>query len=326
MAQDAPDTPRPAMRSEATTTRQEVRPAGAKGVHTQAALVVLAGWEIGREIQLRGDEVVIGRSMGADLEIPDPTISRRHARVVHARIDDRDHYEISDLGSSNGLFVNGHRVDVAQLVDGDRLKIGDVILKFVVRDELEGEFFKQVHRRIHYDQLTGLLKFDSFLHALHAEIARDRGGFTLAMTDMDGLKRVNDTYGHLAGRAVVREMGVMFREVLRPEDVAGLYGGDEAVILYPCTPLSAAREVADTLRQTVAARRIRSGDHVCSVTISQGLAEWPRHGRTDEELIAAADRALYRAKADGRDCVREADTGDSTAGHTSATVPCDDER
>jgi PleD family two-component response regulator len=65
---------------------------------------------------------------------------------------------------------------------------------------------------------------------------------------------------------------------------------------------------------------------VCSVTISQGLAEWPRHGHTEEELIAAADRALYRAKADGRDCVRVADAGDPTAGDVSANEPCDDER
>ncbi len=288
---------------EAKTTHQEMRPAGGKTAHTQAALVVLAGWEIGREIPLPSSELVIGRASDVDLEIPDLAVSRRHARIACVRIDDRDFYELTDLGSSNGTFVNGEPAETAQLVNGDQVRIGEVVLKFMVRDELEGRFFQQVHRRIHYDQLTGLLTFDSFLRGLETEIVRSRGVFSLAMTDIDGLKRVNDTYGHLAGRAVVREMGVMFREVLRSGDVAGLYGGDEAVILYPCTHLGAAGTVAERLRATVEERRIAGGGAVCSVTISQGLAEWPRHGRTAEEIIAAADRELYRAKEGGRNRV-----------------------
>jgi diguanylate cyclase (GGDEF)-like protein len=306
MVRGPTDPPRPTEEEGESTARQELRPAGRRGVATQASLVVLAGWEIGREILLRSGELVIGRSPKADLEIPSPTVSRRHARVVHARIDDCDHYEVSDLGSSNGLFVNETAVEHAFLVDGDRIQIGDVVLKLVVRDELEAELFHELHRRIHYDQLTGLLTMDSFRGALRAILRKRPALLTLAMTDLDGLKQVNDTYGHLAGREVVREMGAVFREVLRRQDLAGLYGGDEAVVLLPETVLGEALEVAERMRVAVAARRFEAGEHSFSVTISQGLAEWPRHGRSEEELIAAADRALYRAKAAGRNCVRTA--------------------
>ncbi len=101
-------------------------------------------------------------------------------------------------------------------------------------------------------------------------------------------------------------MGVMFRSVLRSGDVAGLYGGDEAIIAFPQTPLGEAEKLAEELRLKVAGHRFEHAGNEFSVTISQGLAECPGHGRTVEELIASADRALYAAKAAGRNCVRTA--------------------
>ncbi len=289
----------------AATVRGDIRPAGATGVRTVARLIVLAGWEIGRVVDLTGNKTVIGRSAAADVMIPEPLISRRHARVLHLKIGDNDFYEVSDLGSSNGTFVNHAAVQHSALVDGDTLQIGPVLFKFVVRDEAEGAFYRDVHRLIHYDQLTGLLAMDSFLRRVRPELERATV-LTLAMTDLDGLKRVNDTFGHLAGRMVVREMGVMFRSVLRTSDIAGLYGGDEAVVAFPETSLDDAALLAEQLRTTVAEHRFEHAGNEFSVTISQGLAQCPAHGPTIEELIAAADRALYAAKAAGRNCVRTA--------------------
>lgn len=286
-----------------TTIRGDVRPAGPSGARTTARLIVLAGWEIGRVLVLNGEETVIGRSEVADIMIPEPLISRRHARILHLRIGDRDCYEVSDLESSNGTFVNHAAIRAANLVNGDTLQIGPVLFKFMVRDEAEGAFFDEIHRLIHFDQLTGLLSMDSFLCRLRPELRRGRV-LTLAMTDLDGLKGINDTYGHLAGRMVVREMGVMFRSVLRPCDVAGLYGGDEAVVAFPETALDIAVPLAEQLRLTVAERRFEHAGRDFSVTISQGLAQFPDHGATLEDLIAAADGALYAAKAAGRNCVR----------------------
>jgi diguanylate cyclase (GGDEF)-like protein len=287
------------------TVQGDIRPAAATGVRTIARLVVLSGWEIGRVVELNRGKTIIGRSQEADVTIPEPLISRRHARVLHLRVNADDFYEVGDLGSSNGTFVNHSPVQQSGLVDGDMLQIGPVLFKFVVRDETEGAFYRDVHRLIHYDQLTGLLTMDSFLRRVRPELSRTKV-LTLAMTDLDGLKRVNDTFGHLAGRMVVREMGVMFRSVLRTCDVAGLYGGDEAIIAFPGTVLDDAALLAERLRTTVAEHRFEHDGNEFSVSISQGLAQCPEHGRTAEELIGAADRALYAAKAAGRNCVRSA--------------------
>ena len=285
------------------TVQGDIRPAAVTGARTIACLVVLSGWEIGRVVELAPGKTVIGRSEEADILIPEPLISRRHARVLNIRVGANDLFEVTDLGSSNGTFVNHSSVQYSSLVDGDTLQIGPVLFKFIVRDETEGAFYRDVHRLIHYDQLTGLLTMDSFLRRVRPELLRTTV-LTLAMTDLDGLKRVNDTFGHLAGRMVVREMGVMFRSVLRTCDVAGLYGGDEAIIAFPETDLGDAALLAEQLRATVAKHRFEHDGNEFSVTISQGLAQSPRHGKTAEELISAADGALYAAKAAGRNCVR----------------------
>ena len=101
-------------------------------------------------------------------------------------------------------------------------------------------------------------------------------------------------------------MGVFFRSVLRPFDIAGLYGGDEAIVVFPETGLADASALAERLRVVVAGHRFEHGGHEFSVSISQGLAQFPDHGRTVEELIASADAALYAAKAAGRNRVETA--------------------
>ena len=284
---------------------------------TQARLVVIGGWEIGREVSIAGCPHVIGRSVSADTFVNAPSVSRRHAQVD--REEDAEGnalFLISDLGSSNGTQVNGVPAQAAPLANGDKIRMGDVLFKFVLQDEFEAKFHQQVHRLIHYDQLTGLLTMEAFRARLDLAMRRGKSAsaFSLAMTDLDGLKRVNDTHGHLAGRMVVREMGAMMRTAIRPQDLAGLYGGDEAIVLFTDAALEEAVGVADGLRVAIEERVFEQGGNTFQVTISQGLAEWPRHGKTAEELIAAADQALYDAKNAGRNCIRtaESDPGEVT--------------
>jgi diguanylate cyclase (GGDEF)-like protein len=192
------------------------------------------------------------------------------------------------------------------LHNGDKIQLGDVVFKFLVQDALEQEFHRHVHRLIHFDQLTGLMTMESFRKVLDDAIERARHGtvFSLAMTDLDGLKRVNDTLGHLAGRHTIAAMGAFMRETLRPVDRAGLYGGDEGIVLFPGAPLGEAALIAEQLRLRIEKHAFEYEGQPYRVTISQGLAEWPLHGPSPEALIAAADSALYTAKADGRNCVR----------------------
>ena len=257
--------------------------------------------------------MVLGRSSSADAYINSASVSRRHAQIDAVKDGDEEYYTLTDLGSSNGTLVNSQPAQHARLHPGDRILMGDVLLKFLLRDGVDAQYHQEVHRLIHYDQLTGLLTMEAFRGRMETIIHRSKSTrpFSLAMTDLDGLKRVNDTHGHLAGRMIVREMGSMMRETIRPKDLAALYGGDEAVIVFTNAQLEEATAVAQRLRSTIEARVFEHEGNDFQVTISQGLAEWPRHGESLRELIATADRALYKAKASGRNCVVSADDAEA---------------
>lgn len=275
----------------------------------EACLVVVSGGEIGREYGVDREEIVIGRCDSADIRINSRLVSRRHAAIRSVRDHERVHYIIQDLDSMNGTLVNNVAITSANLRDGDKIQIGEVVFKFGFRDAVDEQFHKQIHKLIHYDRLTGLMTMESFRRVLEDTIqcSRPDEHFSLSMNDLDGLKRVNDTFGHLAGRMVVESMGRIIRETLRENDVPALYGGDETVILYSRTCLADAVVIAEKLRVAIESMRFEYGGNNFGVTISQGLAEWPRHGSSAEKLIAAADAALYRAKAAGRNCVMTAD-------------------
>lgn len=271
----------------------------------RASLIVLSGGEIGREIELSEKVLILGRSVRADIRIPAKSVSRKHVRIALVEKDADRYYEITDLDSRNGTRVNNHLIKTARLEDGDKVHMGEVLFKFLLQDPLESRFHQDVHRLIHYDQLTGLLNMDAFWRRIEAEMhKRPERPFSLAMTDLDGLKRVNDTYGHLAGRMVVREMGRIMRKCLRDKDYGGLYGGDEAVLLHTEMRIEEAVQAAERLRERIEKHTFGYKGQSFHITISQGLAEWPRHGETPDDLIGAADGALYAAKAAGRNCVK----------------------
>jgi diguanylate cyclase (GGDEF)-like protein len=299
-------------KQEGDTTRQVLpKDLDKLRAHTRgqrASFIVLAGWEIGRELAFESDSAILGRSPVADLTVALPSVSRQHARFERTTEMGKTHYFVHDLGSMNGTLLNGNPVTTAEIQSGDKLQMGDVVLKFMLQDAFEVQFHKEVHRRIHYNDLTGLLTIESFRPHLERAITETAPGgrFTVAMTDLDGLKQVNDTFGHPMGSLVIQEMGAMIREVLRPDDRAGLFGGDEAIMLYSDANLTEAKELAERLRSLVEQRQFCFEEETFRLTISQGLAEYPAHGVTCEQLIAAADGALYAAKAAGRNCVRTA--------------------
>ena len=275
---------------------------------SNASLVVLAGWEIGREFALYEGESIIGRSPMLAIRISEPSVSRHHAKIERKEGDGGSYYQVSDLNSSNGVLLNDQPVTASPLRDGDRIQLGDVVLKFVTHDSHEVQYHREVHRLITYDELTGLLKMDAFRRELDEAIshtAADRT-FVLAMTDLDGLKKVNDTFGHLAGRMGVREMGALIRSVLRVQARGGLFGGEEAILLFPDSTLDDVSAIAERLRATIQERVFHFNDNTFGVSISQGLAEFRKHGTTAEAIISAADGALYDAKRSGRNCVRHA--------------------
>jgi len=157
------------------------------------------------------------------------------------------------------------------------------------------------------DSLTGLYNHTHTLHLLEQEIVRarhKRQPLSFAMLDIDYFKKINDTYGHPIGDRVLRSLSMFLKQRLRKTDHIGRYGGEEFAIILPDTRLSDARNVLNEIRTRFSELQQPAGDIEFHVTFSCGLAAW--QGETAQALCERADRALYEAKAQGRNCVASA--------------------
>lgn len=154
------------------------------------------------------------------------------------------------------------------------------------------------------DHTTGLLNRRSFVRHLEAEVARARRhqhSFALVLMDIDNFKRYNDRYGHLTGDMVLRTFSRIAREVVRTSDLVARWGGEEFALILPETGRAGAINVAQRVRQRLAAETLPNGSP--GVTLSGGVACFPEDGDDGESLVAAADSALYRAKVSGNEIV-----------------------
>ena len=165
---------------------------------------------------------------------------------------------------------------------------------------------KRLQREAVTDGLTELPNRRQFEESLAAEVARVErygGTFALVITDLDDFKQVNDRYGHLAGDDVLRAFASVLRANVRELDTAARYGGEEFALLLPETDLAGAARLAERIRGEIAALRIDTYPAgSLNVTASFGVAAYP-DAPSEEKLFAAADEALYRAKASGKNCV-----------------------
>ena len=274
----------------------------------QASLVVLEGAEIGRDFRLRWGSIVLGRGVDTDVRILDDLASRVHARIVFEWDEQRHRptFHITDLDSTNHTFVNSHQIERAELRDGDKIQIGGTVLKLVLLDDVEAKFHKEVRQKITYDQLTGLLTKESLYLSMDLELKRCcQYGLSLAvlMMDLDFFKSINDTNGHLMGSHVLAEVGHLIRESIRVADVSARYGGEEFVSYLSETGAEGAFLVAERIRQAIANHPFTYEERTIGVTISIGIAVHPEHGQEINPLVARADKALYAAKASGRNRV-----------------------
>jgi diguanylate cyclase (GGDEF)-like protein len=270
----------------------------------KACFMVLTGPDKGAVHPLSDGTQVLGRSAGhAQLIVSGRGLSRAHAEV---NLDSEGRVSVRDLDSTNGVFVNGERIQTIGLNAGDTLALGpEVVLRLDTPDESVQALFEEMYQGANRDALTGLLNRRSFLERLHEEhAASERHGFEacLAILDVDHFKSINDTHGHLTGDAVLVELGKRLLAGVRTEDVVGRYGGEEFILLIRHTGLSGATQLMDRLRSSVAAQAFVAGGVTLKVTASIGLTSIKPH-LPEEAIIAAADRALYEAKRGGRNRV-----------------------
>jgi len=271
-------------------------------------LIMVSGGIPGTMFHLREQTTSFGRAAECTHQIHDITVSRFHAVIT---IDSDGEVIVRDEGSTNGTFVDGVRLPdckPVRLQDGDRIQLGTkVILKLVRLEPHDEEFQREMFERTVRDALTGVYNRAYFLNQIRALLDRNGVlglGLAVIMLDVDNFKRVNDLYGHLVGDMVLKEVAAVLRDSTRSEDLVARYGGEEFVIALPVTSLAPAVARAERIRMTLAKRRITCGEDELCVTASLGVSfERACPLRNVQALIVTADRALYRAKAEGRNRV-----------------------
>ena len=276
------------------------------------SLVFLSGELIAVPIPLDREEVILGRALEADVRVNDTQVSRRHAQISVEHNDEGVvEYVLTDLDSRNGTFINGRRMRKESLENGDKISIGDTMLRFDLLDEIDREYQRQIHRLISHDDLTGLLSSRSFFSELRREAGRaamENRPFCVLMMDGDNFKSVNDTYGHLTGSKTIEEIGFSIMTSLRSGDAAARFGGDEFAAFLLDADLTQGLVAAERIRSSVEEYPfsiVRQGEkkETHHITVSIGVASFPTDSSDPIELVEMADSALYRAKRQGRNLV-----------------------
>ncbi len=270
-------------------------------------LQIIRGEDIGREFQIEPGSNIIGRQKSCSIQILNKSISRRHAQIVCNPDETPDlRYTIYDLQSTNGIRVNGESKVSCALRPGDRVHLGAVVCKFMIVDTIERNFMNEIKKLIEYDDRTKLLQIKPFYNRLEKALGvsdTTHGSLSMMMMDLDGLKQINDKHGHLVGTDVIVRMADLIGEEFSPSGVVAIYGGDEFAAYLENTTKAEAVERAERLRALVAELRFASKGIAERITISIGVAEYPRDGAEMMTLVANADKALFTAKAQGKNCV-----------------------
>jgi diguanylate cyclase (GGDEF)-like protein len=229
-------------------------------------------------------------------------VSRHHARITYH--DGK--YSLADLGSTNGTYINDESVRERPLHDGDQVRIGRSILKFMTGENVEVHYHEEIYRLMTVDGLTQIFNRRYFNEALEREVNRakryDRA-LSLLTFDIDHFKKVNDTYGHLAGDSMLRVIAAAVKSRLRREDIFARTGGEEFAILVPEVALEGARVTAEKVRAVVEATPVKHDQDTLRCTVSVGVAQLTREDAAPEDLYKRTDERLYDAKQGGRNRV-----------------------
>ncbi|MBN2719000.1 MAG: GGDEF domain-containing protein [Deltaproteobacteria bacterium] len=285
-----------------TVSTKDVTFVGA--MERQDALVQIypPGPQLGKKWELGEEAITIGRDSSNHIVIPKNAVSRRHAKVAL----EGDTRIITDLQSTNGSYLNGRPIISAPLNQGDQIKIGGTIFKYLVGSNVETAYHEEIYRMAIIDGLTSINNKRFFMSELERETARavrHNRPLSLIIFDLDRFKNINDTYGHLAGDTILQQMSREISTRIRSGELFARYGGEEFVILLPETPRAGAMKFAEQLRRLVSETTFRFENVVIPVTVSVGVATLDPEHCNPETLIALADEKLYEAKADGRNCV-----------------------
>jgi diguanylate cyclase (GGDEF)-like protein len=279
-------------------------PSALSWVKRRPHFLFVAGAHVGEAHQIVKARTTVGRSPSADIMVLDEGTSREHVEILI----DGDRLVVRDLNSTNGTFRNGEPIEAAEIAEGDKLTLGTTaVLMLSYRDGLDAAVEEHLCRAVTHDELTDALKRESFLERLESDLERSRRHSTpvaLIAWDLDDLRALNDRHGYSAGDQILAATTKAVAGSIRREDAVGRRGGEEFTLSSRGTPPDVALKVAERLRRTVEETVVDCDGSPVRVTASFGVAESIAN-RIDDAgaLLAAADAALARAKAEGKNRV-----------------------
>src|SRR6476620_998928 len=239
--------------------------------------------------------VIYGLALGKKLNLKRPKIINTGNAIM-----------LRDMGSTNGTYVNDEMIDEYVLRDGDFIKVGRCIFKFLSGNNIENAYHEEIYRLTTVDGLTQVFNRRYFVETLEREIGRAlryRRDLSLIKFDIDRFKGVNDSFGHLAGDHVLKHLASVIKTRIRREDVLARYGGEEFAIVLPEIDGYNAMQFAEKIRKLVEVAEFKFEDALIPVTVSIGVASLRGEIEDALEFVKKADTHLFTAKESGRNRV-----------------------
>lgn len=270
------------------------------------SLLMIEGGSSKARYRLDKDEVIIGRDLECAISVQDSKISRQHAKIntLPSEIAKASpKFVLTDLGSTNGTYVNGQRISQIELRHRDRINVGSFVFGFFLRDELVVSSSTAAADPTGWDELTGLLNRTSFERELGNQVQTARAGnreLGLIVFEINQFKKLRETYGYQVGYEVLREVGNLIRGACRKGDIGARFAGETFAIILPDTPMERALVQADRLRKAALAYVVPTDDTAIGISVSVGLAQLESTMASHRELIRGAERALHTARNTGR--------------------------
>ncbi|KAF0250584.1 MAG: hypothetical protein FD167_11 [bacterium] len=290
---------------------------GARITGLYFTITVIEGTDFGLIFPIEKEQTLIGRKdqgdLPVDIELNDDQASRRHLMLVKRSLLDKTGYVVAvDLESKNGTFVNGKAIvseggkKEVDLYSGDKIQIGNTVLKYEIRDTLETSYQERLYQQVTRDAQTGLWNNNYAEREMEKLLSigqRNGSPFSVLISSIDFLQTLNETYGRNIGDALLRAVAKTIMSELSDYEIASRHKGNEFLIMLPETDLSGASNKAERIRQAIESFDFTSVDCPQKVTLSVGISQFPVCGHTAAELTKQADQALYRAQQVGRNRV-----------------------
>jgi diguanylate cyclase (GGDEF)-like protein len=280
------------------STDNAKRPMSSRSPLHEGYLIMIYGEHLGEPMRLGWGSTEIGRSSRCEIALDQESISRRHARISW----DGRTYRLKDLGSQNGTYVNDRLVTEGDLHDGDLIKVGRTVFKFLTAGNVETEYHREMYQMIGQDCLTGIYNAGRFHEILQRYVSRSRrlsAPLSLILFDLDHFASVNEHHGNLAADSILKELVTGIRkEFPVAQYIFARYSGDKFALIAPETGLVDAADLAERIRLFVQLGEF--ADKRWHVTLSGSFAV-AELGEADDHtaLFRACEDRLLQAKRQG---------------------------